>query len=83
MIDYLKFGCADYSVVNKINECARALNATEAGQQFGEAPVQHGQVAICAACGNIIRHGKPAATGPHCILCGGAVPHKQQCAKAM
>jgi hypothetical protein len=77
MIEYLKFGCADYSVVNKINECARSLNAMEAGQQSGEAPVQHGQVAICTACGNRICHGKPVATGPHCILCGGAVPHKQ------
>lgn len=76
MIEYLPFGSADYAVVNKINECARALNNMEAGQQCGETPVQHGQVAICAACGNRIRAGKPAATGPHCILCGGAVPHK-------
>lgn len=78
MIEYLTFGCDAYSVVNKINECARVLNNMEAGQQFGETPVQHGQVAICAACGNRIRVGKPAATGPHCILCGGVVPHKQQ-----
>jgi hypothetical protein len=80
MIEYLTFGCTAYPVVNKINECVRALNNMEAGQQSGETPVQHGQVAICAACGNLIceRIGKPAATGPHCILCGGAVPYKQQ-----
>jgi len=49
-----------------------------AGQQFGETPAQHGQLAICAACGNVIRQGKPVATGFHCVICGAALPHKQQ-----
>lgn len=74
-IKYLTFGCANHSVVNKINECVRALNNMRASQQFDKTPVQHGQIAICAVCGNRIRVGKPTATGPHCILCGGAVPY--------
>ena len=62
----------------KLAEQIRALNIKEAGQQFGETPAQHGQLAICAACGNVIRQGKPVATGFHCVICGAALPHKQQ-----
>ena len=79
MVDYLNINNSSQGeIINKVNECVRALNIKEAGQQFGETPAQHGQLAICAACGNIIRHDKPVATGFHCVLCGAALPHKQQ-----
>jgi uncharacterized Zn-binding protein involved in type VI secretion len=79
MVDYLNINNSSQSeIINKVNECVRALNIKEAGQQFGETPAQHGQLAICAACGNLIVHGKPVATGFHCVICGAALPHKQQ-----
>ena len=70
MIDYLKFKNEHYSdeLVNKINECIRYLNKIDAPQSSDNSLI------ICAACGNIIKPGKPAATGHRCILCGSALP---------